>query len=164
MIALEKGRNHLLALDPPFGPAGEVSNDESKLMRRHFLGPDPLLELSPFVARLARRIASFPPDGIRLAKQAVDAALPSPVGGLLVEAHAWNQVLTDPAPDARFEAAIAAGARSRDGARDLPLAERRRRDAVLQEVHEPVARCIRVEDEQRQLLRVRGWRAPHEGR
>ncbi len=44
VIVLEKGRNHLLELEPPFGPAGEVSNDEIKFSRRHFLGPDPLLE------------------------------------------------------------------------------------------------------------------------
>ena len=44
VIILEKGRNHLLDLEPPFAPAGEVSNDEIKFSRRHFLGPDPLLE------------------------------------------------------------------------------------------------------------------------
>jgi choline dehydrogenase-like flavoprotein len=44
VIVLEKGRNHLLDLEPPFGPAGAVSNDEIKFSRRHFLGPDPLLE------------------------------------------------------------------------------------------------------------------------
>ena len=27
VIVLEKGRNHLLALEPPFGPLGHVSND-----------------------------------------------------------------------------------------------------------------------------------------
>ena len=44
VIMLEKGRNHLLALDPPFAPLGHVSNDEIKFFRRHFLGPDPFLE------------------------------------------------------------------------------------------------------------------------
>jgi choline dehydrogenase-like flavoprotein len=48
VIVLEKGRNHLLDLQPPFGPAGEVSNDEIKFTRRHFLGPDPLLEPRTF--------------------------------------------------------------------------------------------------------------------
>src|ERR1043165_3643834 len=41
---LEKGRNHLLELEAPFGPLGHVSNDEIKFFRRHFLGPDPFLE------------------------------------------------------------------------------------------------------------------------
>ena len=44
VIVLEKGRNHLLDLEPPFAPLGDVSNDEIKFTRRHFLGPDPLLE------------------------------------------------------------------------------------------------------------------------
>lgn len=48
VIMLEKGRNHLLALDEPFGPLGHVSNDELKLMHRHFLGPDPLIEPRAF--------------------------------------------------------------------------------------------------------------------
>ena len=76
-------------------------------------------EIGPFVERLARRIGSFPADTIRLAKEAVDAAAPSPVPGLLAEAHAWNQVLGDPELDARFDHAIAAGAQTREGELDL---------------------------------------------
>lgn len=72
VIVLEKGRNHLLALDPPFGPLGHVSNDEIKLMRRHFLGPDPLLEPRSF-----RRDES---DGDHLDVGEVNN-LPSTVGG-----------------------------------------------------------------------------------
>ena len=89
----------------------------------------PADEIGPFVDRLARRIASFPPDAVRLAKQAVDAALPSPRDGLLAEAHAWNQVLTDPELDARFDAALAAGAQTREGELDLTAPPRRPRDA-----------------------------------
>ena len=80
------------------------------------LPPD---EIGPFVERLARRIAAFPPAAVRLAKQAVDAAAPSPVPGLLAEAHAWNQVLGDPELDARFDRAMAAGAQTREGELDL---------------------------------------------
>jgi enoyl-CoA hydratase/carnithine racemase len=80
------------------------------------LPPD---EIGPFVERLARRIASFPPMAVRLAKQAVDAALPSPRDGLLAEGDAFNQTLTDPELDARFDAALAAGAQTRDGELDL---------------------------------------------
>ena len=79
----------------------------------------PADEIGPFVERLARRIASFPPDAVRLAKQAVDAALPSPLDGLLAEAHAFNETLTDPDLDARFDAALAAGAQTRAGELDL---------------------------------------------
>lgn len=48
VIILEKGRNHLLDLEPPYGPLGHVSNDEIKFQRRFFLGPDPLLEPRTF--------------------------------------------------------------------------------------------------------------------
>jgi len=79
----------------------------------------PADEIGPFVDRLARRIASHPPEAVRLAKQAVDAALPSPRDGLLVEDHAFNQSLADPDLDARFDAALAAGAQTRAGELDL---------------------------------------------
>ncbi len=69
---LEKGRNHLLELDAPFGPLGHVSNDELKFMRRHFLGPDPWLEPRTF-----RRDED---DGERLEVGDVNN-LPSTVGG-----------------------------------------------------------------------------------
>jgi enoyl-CoA hydratase/carnithine racemase len=75
----------------------------------------PAEELGPFVERLARRIASFPPRAVRAAKQAVDAAWPDPKPGLLAEARAWNDVLTDPELDARFDAALEAGAQTREG-------------------------------------------------
>ena len=79
----------------------------------------PADEIGPFVEQLAHRIASFPPDAVRLAKQAVDAGLPSPRDGLLSEGHAFNQTLMDPELDARFDAALAAGAQTREGELDL---------------------------------------------
>jgi gluconate 2-dehydrogenase alpha chain len=69
---LEKGRNHLLSLEAPFGPLGHLSNDEVKFGRRHFLGPDPLLE-----PRSYRRTAA---DGERSAVGDVNN-MPSTVGG-----------------------------------------------------------------------------------
>src|SRR6185295_20009358 len=72
VVMLEKGRNHLLALDAPFGPLGHVSNDEIKLVRRHFLGPDPWLE--PRTFRRSER------DGDRMHVGEVNN-LPSTVGG-----------------------------------------------------------------------------------
>jgi gluconate 2-dehydrogenase alpha chain len=72
VIVLEKGRNHLLSLEPPFAPTGEISNDELKFMFRHFLGPDPLLEPRTF-----RRRES---DGERIFTGDVNN-LPSGVGG-----------------------------------------------------------------------------------
>ena len=72
VIVLEKGSNHLLALEAPFATLGHVSNDEIKFVRRHFLGPDPLLE-----PRSYRRSAA---DGDRIATGDVNN-LPSTVGG-----------------------------------------------------------------------------------
>jgi gluconate 2-dehydrogenase alpha chain len=72
VIVLEKGRNHLIGLDAPFGPLGHVSNDEIKFFRRNFLGPDPFLE-----PRTYRRDEN---DGERLFAGEVNN-LPSTVGG-----------------------------------------------------------------------------------
>jgi choline dehydrogenase-like flavoprotein len=72
VIMLEKGRNHLLALEPPFEGLGHVSNDEIKSSRRHFLGPDPFLE-----PRTYRRDEG---DGDHLFAGEVNN-LPSTVGG-----------------------------------------------------------------------------------
>jgi gluconate 2-dehydrogenase alpha chain len=72
VIVLEKGRNHLLSLEPPFGPLGHLTADELKLVHRHLLGPDPLLE-----PRTYRRSED---DGERLLTGDVNN-LPSTVGG-----------------------------------------------------------------------------------
>jgi len=71
-IVLEKGRNHLIDLEPPYALRGEFSNDEIKFVYRHFLGPDPLVE-----PRTYRRDAH---DGDRLLTGEVNN-LPSTVGG-----------------------------------------------------------------------------------
>lgn len=80
----------------------------------------PADELGPFVERLARRIAAFPPEAVRLAKRAVDSAGGSLQDGLLDEAHYFNLTLADPELDARMEGALAFGAQTREGERDLP--------------------------------------------
>ncbi len=70
--SLEKGRNHLIELEPPYAPKGDYSNDELKFVYRHFLGPDPFLE--PRTFRRDDR------DGERLFTGDVNN-LPSTVGG-----------------------------------------------------------------------------------
>jgi gluconate 2-dehydrogenase alpha chain len=72
VIVLEKGRNHLIDLEPPFDLRGHFSNDEIKFAQRHFLGPDPLVEPRTF-----RRTEA---DGDRLFTGDVNN-LPSTVGG-----------------------------------------------------------------------------------
>ncbi len=79
----------------------------------------PDAELRPFVDRLAARVASYPPLAVRAAKRAVDAAAGSFEPGLLAEQREWNTTMTDPSLDARFDAALAAGAQTRTGELDL---------------------------------------------
>ena len=76
-------------------------------------------ELGPFVERLARRIAAFPPDAVHRAKLAVDAAAPANDAGLIEEAYQFNRTLADPDIDARMDAALALGAQTREGELDL---------------------------------------------
>ena len=74
----------------------------------------PDAELRPFVEALARRIASFPPEAVARAKTAVDAALPDPVGGLLVEDQQFRTSLSDPETADRMAAAMEAGIQTRE--------------------------------------------------
>lgn len=53
---------------------------------------DSIEALDHYVDGLARRIASYPPEAVRLAKQAVDAADVDPVPGLLREAELFEQL------------------------------------------------------------------------
>ncbi|MGH8983068.1 MAG: enoyl-CoA hydratase/isomerase family protein [Acidimicrobiia bacterium] len=76
-------------------------------------------ELGPFVERLARRMEAFPPDAVRRAKLAVDAAMPGNDAGLIEEAYQFNRTLADAELDARMERALALGAQTREGELDL---------------------------------------------
>lgn len=70
--------------------------------------------LGPFVDALAYRIASFPPDAIRLAKEAVGAAeLPTPEG-LAEEAHRFNQLMATEEARRRMALFMDAGGQQRD--------------------------------------------------
>jgi gluconate 2-dehydrogenase alpha chain len=79
VIVLEKGRNHLVDLEPPYALKGDFSNDEIKFASRYFLGPDPLIEPRTF-----RRSED---DGDRVFSGVVNN-LPSTVGGGAVHADA----------------------------------------------------------------------------
>ncbi len=80
------------------------------------LPPD---ELEPFVARLARRIASFPAEAIALAKEAVNAAERPTAEGLLDEAHCFNRSLATAAARERMERFLALGGQTREVELDL---------------------------------------------
>jgi enoyl-CoA hydratase/carnithine racemase len=82
----------------------------------------PAEEIGGFVEALARRIASFPPHAVRLAKTAIDAATPDYDDGLAAERLAFGESLTDPGLDDRFARAFAAGVQTRDAELDLDAA------------------------------------------
>lgn len=82
----------------------------------------PAGDLSSFVDRLARRIASFPPEAIALAKASVDAAELPTREGLLEEAHAFQRSLATPAARERMAAFLAAGGQTPE--MELNLGER----------------------------------------
>ena len=72
-------------------------------------------ELSPFVDRLARRIASFPAEAIALAKAAVDAGEGMPTrDALLEEEHCMNQALATQAARDGMQAFLDAGGQTRE--------------------------------------------------
>jgi enoyl-CoA hydratase/carnithine racemase len=53
----------------------------------------PPSDVGPFVEALARRIAGFPPQAVRLAKRAVLAAEPAPYDGLAEESYLFQQLI-----------------------------------------------------------------------
>jgi len=72
-------------------------------------------ELSPFVDRLAQRIASFPAEAIALAKTAVDAGEVMPTrDALLEEEHCMNQALATQAARDGMQAFLDAGGQTRE--------------------------------------------------
>lgn len=72
VVVLERGRNHLVDPEAPYARREHFSSDELKLVRRGFLGPDPLVEPRTF------RRAAAPVD-----REWVGAVndLPATVGG-----------------------------------------------------------------------------------
>jgi enoyl-CoA hydratase/carnithine racemase len=79
----------------------------------------PADELGPFVTRLARRIASFPPEAVALAKRAVDAAEGTTREGLLDEEHLFRQAIVTEAAGERMQAFLATGGQTREREIDL---------------------------------------------
>ena len=69
----------------------------------------PAAELGPFVDRLARRIAGFPPHAVAAAKASVLRAEKDVAGDLLAEAAAFNATLGQPVTRAAMERFLAEG-------------------------------------------------------
>ncbi len=75
--------------------------------------------LGPFVDALARRIASYPPAAVALAKRAAAAAESPAADGLLEENRAFAQTLADPEAQRRMRRFLAAGGQTREGELEL---------------------------------------------
>src|SRR5579859_6825108 len=85
----------------------------------------PADELTPFVERLAHRIASFPAHTIAHLKTAVDqGALGSLVEGLLVEAHESDLSVASEVTQARVAEALKVGAETYEGELELEFLSR----------------------------------------
>lgn len=69
--------------------------------------------LSSHVASVVERISAWPTEALRLAKQAVDAATPSPTDGLLHEYHYFNLSLRSAGTDERLRRFLARGGQQR---------------------------------------------------
>jgi enoyl-CoA hydratase/carnithine racemase len=83
----------------------------------------PDAELDAFVARLARRIASFPPDAVRSTKQALnELTLPGP-DAIRADARRFRQLVGSDTVQARLAALFAQGLQTR-GPLELDLGDR----------------------------------------
>ena len=85
----------------------------------------PADELTPFVEKLAHRIASFPAHAIAHAKAAVDTgAFSSMAEGLLVEAHESDLSVASEVTQARVTEALKVGAESYEGELEMDYLSR----------------------------------------
>jgi enoyl-CoA hydratase/carnithine racemase len=75
--------------------------------------------LEEFVRSFAERIAGMPVEAVRLAKQAVDAALPPPEPGLLVEGDCFNESVATPVARAAMRRFLELGGQTREVELDL---------------------------------------------
>ncbi len=79
----------------------------------------PPAELRPFVERLARRIASFPPEAVAEAKRAVLAAEPAWEAGLLDEGLAFQRLIRTEAAQGAMRRFLERGGQTREGEKRL---------------------------------------------
>lgn len=72
-------------------------------------------EIDDKVAGLARKIAGYPPEAVRLAKQSVNNALPHEGNGLLEEAFLFQQLIRTPEARVKMARFLEIGGQTRDG-------------------------------------------------
>ena len=78
-------------------------------------------EIEAHVDALAARIASFPPEAVRLAKRAIDCASSPLADGLVEEAYLFEQLLRTDAAQRHMRRFLELGGQTRDG--ELQVAE-----------------------------------------
>jgi enoyl-CoA hydratase/carnithine racemase len=88
-------------------------------------------QIGPFVISLARRIASFPPEAVRLAKASVDAADMPLKEGLLEEAYLFQQLMRTDDAQRNMKRFLEIGGQTREG--ELEVNELSRRLGLDQE-------------------------------
>jgi enoyl-CoA hydratase/carnithine racemase len=71
-------------------------------------------EIGPYVDWLARRIASFPPTSVRLAKQSVDASALPLAEGLAEEAYLFQVLMREPSAQRSMARALELGLQTRE--------------------------------------------------
>ena len=71
--------------------------------------------ISPFVGALAARIASFPPEAVRLAKEAVNAAELPLAEGLVEEAFLFQRLLRNDSAQRNMRRFLELGGQTREG-------------------------------------------------
>lgn len=71
-------------------------------------------EIGPFVDRLAKRIASFPPEAVRLAKESVNAADLPLSEGLLTEAYLFQRSIRTPGAQHNMKRFLELGGQTRE--------------------------------------------------
>jgi enoyl-CoA hydratase/carnithine racemase len=71
-------------------------------------------DLLPHAHAFAERVAAMPPEAVRMAKQAVDAALPPWEPGLVEETDLFNESAALPEARERMKAFLASGGQTRD--------------------------------------------------
>ncbi len=76
-------------------------------------------EIERFVRTLALRVASLPPIAVAAAKRAVDAALPDPTPGFVVEGAAFHETRLDPESARRMHRFLEVGGQTREGERTV---------------------------------------------
>jgi enoyl-CoA hydratase/carnithine racemase len=72
-------------------------------------------EIGPAVEKLARRIASFPAEAVRLAKQSVDQSDRPLIEGLFEEAYLFDQTLRTAGAKANMRRFLEIGGQTREG-------------------------------------------------